>query len=215
MGGVYGQICCLPPKISAKVDSINLISLFYSDHRKEFGNHIIFEKIIDDINYLQKHGFNVVVNKVSYKVYIKCILIIGDNMGINSILGFAESFTANFFCKICRVSNESSKKMCLEDKTLLRNEKNYLSDVSENNVSITGVKQLCTFHRINGYHVTNNYNSDIMHDILEGVGSYDLRNLICTFIELNFFSIETLNFRISNFNYNENDKSNRPPFLKE
>lgn len=46
LGGIYGLIGCLSPDIASKIDSINLIFIFYSDHRKKFGNEIIFGKLI-------------------------------------------------------------------------------------------------------------------------------------------------------------------------
>lgn len=51
--------------------------------------------------------------------------ITGDNLGLNSILGFVESFSANHPCRICRADRNQIRNMCEEDSSLLRNESNY------------------------------------------------------------------------------------------
>jgi len=81
---------------------------------------------------------------------------IGDNLGMNSILGFVESFSANHCCRFCKISKSHLKKATKEDKNLLRTRENYSSDL-ETNLSLTGIKEQSAFNSIPGFHVAENY----------------------------------------------------------
>lgn len=60
----------------------------------------------------------------------------------------------------------------------LRDEENYLQDLLTDNVSATGIKESCVRNQINGFHAVYNYSVDLMHDVLEGVCSYDISNIL-------------------------------------
>lgn len=51
---------------------------------------------------------------------------------------------------------------------------------------------------------------DIMHDLFEGIYRYDMALIINHYIQLNYFSITTLNSRIQYFSY-DNFQKNKPP----
>ena len=57
------------------------------------------------------------------------VLIIGDNLGFNSVCGFVESFEANMYCRICKMSSKECARACVEDKSKLRDEENYEKDL--------------------------------------------------------------------------------------
>lgn len=94
------------------------------------------------------------------------------------------------------------KRQLKENVLALRNRINYEEDVLSNNVSQTGIKNRCIWHILNSYHVTENLVCDLMHDFFEGVCHYDLCAILDYLINhMNFFTLETLNDRIQNFNY--------------
>lgn len=72
--------------------------IFYAQDRLKFGNANICRPLIKQLNILQTDGIE--INFRGYKVVklISCV-VIGDNLGVNSILGFTESFSANFYCR--------------------------------------------------------------------------------------------------------------------
>lgn len=41
------------------------------------------------------------INNEVIRVYFPLLLIAGDNLGLNSLLGFSESFSADYFCRLC------------------------------------------------------------------------------------------------------------------
>lgn len=189
---------CFPPELSSCLDYIFLAQLFNAnDCKKTFGNKIIFKQLIDEINYLQSSGINLTIENQNITVFLSLALIFGVNLGIHSKLGFSESFMANFPCRFCKCSKFDCNYSVTYNNNNLRNEENYLQDLITNNVSETGIKEPCVWNQINGFHAVYNYSVDLMHDVLEGVCSYDISNILYEFI-LNFkyFSLETLNNRI-------------------
>lgn len=105
LGAVYISLSpCLPSQYSSKINNIFLALLFNSTVRKDFGNQIIFNKLIEEIIFLETIGVDIVVDNKNYKLYFSLTLIVGDNLGLHSILGFSESFMTNFPCRFCKTS---------------------------------------------------------------------------------------------------------------
>ena len=207
-GAVYASIACLPPEIASRLNSILFSTLFYSEDKKKSTNKQVFRKLIDEINFLQNEGITVLVDNVEHKVKFQLVLILGDNLGLNGIFGFVESFKANFSCRICKMSSDLSLSSIEEDESLLRNRTNYESDVKKNKPEETGIKEECIFHKIQNFHVTQNLTVDMMHDILEGVCFYVMRSIITEFIYVkSYFSLEDLNDRIRNFDFGSTETS--------
>lgn len=42
-------------------------------------------------------------------------VILGDNLGLNGVLGFVESFSAHHPCRLGKISNDVLKKSVVED----------------------------------------------------------------------------------------------------
>lgn len=71
--------------------------LFYSQDRNEFSNRKVFQPFLNELLYLENVGLNI----FGQKMLFVAPLILGDNLGINSVIGFQESFSANHFCRTC------------------------------------------------------------------------------------------------------------------
>lgn len=77
------------------------------------------------------------------------------------------------------------------------------------NPSLTGVK-FSRFLII--FHVTENFSVDIAHDIFEGVGHSVMALILHQFVMVeHFFSIETLNHKLTYFTFSRNH--NKPPLI--
>jgi len=81
-----------------------------------------------------------------------------------------------------------------EDVTLMRNETNHAEDVHHANLSETGVKRDSVLSNLLYFNVTHNQVADIMHDLLEGVGPYELKLTLSSLIEDKHLTLEKLNF---------------------
>ena len=60
------------------------------------------------------------------------------------------------------------------------------------------------------YHMSDNVAVDIMYDVLEGVGPYELKLVLNSLNEQKHLTLEKLNYRITSFDYGFYEKRNKP-----
>lgn len=178
----------------SKLENIFLVQLHkYEDH-KLLGNNKIFINVINEIRELVSHGIVINKNDKEKRVFFKLCYIVGDNLGLNTILGFSKNFNQSYCCRICVATKEQIQNMTLENSQILRTVDNYSEHASKHSF---GVIEKCIFNDIPGYHVINNASVDPMHDILEGICRYDMAKVLSNLIDkYKFFTIEILNERI-------------------
>lgn len=169
LGAVYVSLASLPSELKASLSNIYLFALFHSQHRKTFGNESTFREIISELKYLEETGVKITVDTSNFTIFFKLALIIGDNLGLHTILGMTESFSSTFRCRFCKINKNDSSKTYTADISLLRTPQNYEDDLNLNDMQLTGVKEPCVWHRLADFHVTSNFSVDIMHDLLEEV----------------------------------------------
>lgn len=156
LGGVYISIPCLPPDIVSKMTSIFLHTIFHSKDREAYGNANVFRKIISDLNHIAKEGVLLDINGSNVVLYFKCVLILGDNLGLNCTCGFSQSFSANYYCRICNASNIQCKNLNQEVDMLLRQKNTYEMQVLVDDAPNTGVMEKCVFNEIDDFHIIEN-----------------------------------------------------------
>ncbi|XP_074115602.1 uncharacterized protein LOC141538151 [Cotesia typhae] len=167
--GCYITLPCFPPHYQSSLETIFHALLFYSKDREKFGNAAVFRLLIDMLNDLETNGLELDLPHGKTQVYFKLGLIVGDNLGLHSILGFVENFNANYACRFCKMDKDQRSMASLEDPVYIRTKISYAKDLLLNDVSATGIKEESAFHRLNNFHVTENYSTDIMHDVFEGI----------------------------------------------
>lgn len=194
LGAVYCTIPCLPDEYASRLENIFLIQLHkYIDH-KLLGNKIIFSHIIDMIIDLETNGVNITLNGEILTVFFSLCFIAGDNLGLNTILGFSKSFNSLHCCRICNVSKNELKSQVKENVDMIRTVNNY-------EINSDGIQENCIFNTIPSFHVTNNFSVDPMHDIFEGICRYDIGKILNTLInKKNFFTLNVFYERIRFFN---------------
>lgn len=210
LGGVYVSLACLPPYMTAKLKNIFISTIFYAKHLKLFNNENFFRKSIEDLQFLSKKGLQIKYNGSDLTVYFQCVQILGDNAGLNRICGFSQSFKASYFCRICSASNVECQQMIEETDSLLRTHKSYEADVKTNNAKQTGVKEECIFNKVDKFDITENISVDLMHDVPEGTINYTVSKVVDCLINDNVITLETINYRIETFQYNDQEISNKP-----
>lgn len=213
MGCIYYTVPALPPEYLSSLENIFPAFIFHSSDRgkNKFDNKKMFSSLIRDLIDLQENGISIVVNSMNITIYFALGLILGDNLGLNSMLGFVESFSANHYCRICRLHKNKLQHMLTESKESIRDKDNYKLDILKANVSETGIVEDSVFNSISNYHVTVNSVCDFMHDVSEGVARYDMATIISYLISNKYFSLEDLNHRVILFEYGLIDKKNSPP----
>lgn len=132
-------------------------------------------------------------------------------MGLNSVLGFTESFNSDNFCRICLISKLASRTETDEANFIYRNELNYDLDSTHKS---HGVKEFCIWNLLPNFHVNKNISCDLMHDLLEGVLRYDMAFIINHLIKKKYFSLDLLNNRIRFFKFSTADSGNPMPQIK-
>ncbi|KAB0804462.1 hypothetical protein PPYR_01432 [Photinus pyralis] len=145
IGATYVSLACIPPELATLLENILVCCLFYSSDRTAFGNKKIFSKLMDELIFLETQGITINFNAKKINVYFTVVTVLGDNLGLNSILGFTESFQANNFCRICKSTKAESKTQFVEDPSQIRTEENYLQDVE---TLSAGIKEPCMWRTL-------------------------------------------------------------------
>lgn len=214
LNGVYASVACLPPEYISQLNNIFLLQLYHSADLYDFSRKVIFNDIIILLKKLESEGIVLSLPGSQFiKLHFQVVYIRGDNLGLNGILGFVESFTANFFCRICKVRKSEAKRLCVPKNNKLRDKKNYEKDVNKMNPKETGIKEPCVFNSLNNFHVTRNKSVDPMHDIPEGMCRDEMVPIINHCIKKKYFTLKTLNHRLIYISFH--DFENRPPVISK
>ncbi|XP_066600979.1 uncharacterized protein [Prorops nasuta] len=209
LGAVYCSIACIPPAYSSVLENIFLVQLHNANDHKNLGNKIIFSNIIEQLVQLETDGIYIDISGSSQKVYFSLLLITGDNLGLNTILGFNNSFNSNYCCRVCSIEKEDRFNQLIEEEQIIRTADNYKIDVAE---CSNGVVEECIFNILPNFNVLTNISFDPMHDIFEGICRYESAQILNALINTEkHLSLETLNNRIRFFDFGLNDDINIPP----
>jgi hypothetical protein len=210
MGGVYLSLPFLPKHYFSKLNSVLLLALFHSSDRTALGNKRMFEKVIEDLNILSDNGILLNVYGLPRRVKFHVVCITGDNLGLNGILGFVESFNSMFSCRICSVDKNNMQSMLYEQPGLLRTEKSYSVDLALNDYSKTGIKEQCVWFKLRHFDLFRNVAVDVLHDFMEGVCRYVMK-FVCKYLiqDKKLIGFRTLEHRIVSFDYGP-DNSSKP-----
>lgn len=220
MGALYMTLANLPSHINSKLKAIQLVAKFNCKFLKngKLSFDDILKPVVDDIRKLEEGIF---LNKELQ--YGSLFTISADNLGGNSLFGFVECFVATYFCRYCTASKEKCSKMIKEDKKLIRNVNQYMKHHREfekeraHNKKLThhcGVKHISCLTKLKYYNMFDNMTFDAMHDLLEGVGQYDLKFVGKYMISQKLLTLEEINERIESFDYGPINQSNKPSAFK-
>lgn len=217
MCGVYFVIRNMPN--NSKLNNIYLVALCNSDDlkTKETDFNSIWRPIKNEIQVLESDGI-FVANNLNLKGAL--VAIVADNLGANTSLGFVESFNSNYYCRICMLSKNLCQTSCKEIPSEMRTRKNYeealnvIGDSSKVDFSETkGIKRNCILNELQYFHVTQNFNVDIMHDVQEGTIPFMLRLIFNYCIDSGICSEKSLIEKIQYFDYGVLNKKNVPSMV--
>lgn len=214
LGSIYYQFEGLPQYMQSKTSNIFLCLCYHTDDVKAFGWESVLRPLTDELKELEK---GIMLNFDGKLLHVKIVLgaMTGDNLFLNGILGFTESFTANFPCRQCCMHRENFQTAFVENKALVRTVETYNAAVCRSSVEETGIKFASPFNTLQYFHAATNFVGDIMHDVLEGVCKYDLILVINHLIDCKFVSREHLNGLVDNFSYGFHDVCNKPGALTD
>ncbi|XP_061397590.1 uncharacterized protein LOC133333291 [Musca vetustissima] len=200
------------PNEDTKLDHIFLAASIKSSDLQVHGIDKCLLPLVNQLIDLEVAGIEIDLNngKVYNPHFLPC-LIIGDNLGLNTILGYRKSFSGTF-CRLCRIDKNMSNVTTSAIPSLKRTYANYRLDVNTGDPSKTGIVSECVFNKIPSFHVVDNLSVDAMHDVFEGICHYDLSFAILYFTNTKkYFSLKTLNARKQKFDYGELEIGNISP----
>lgn len=214
MGGVYVSLPCLPPQYRSSLVTIFNALIFHSKDRGEYGNFAVFKPLIDELKHLETKGIELNLSGRKVQLYFKLASILGDILGLHSLLGFVESFRANFACRFCKMNRVQRCLATVEDSFFLGSKNSYEEDLKTDDMSLTGIKNECIFHQLSDFHVVANMSVDIMHDLFEHVCPTDMAKIIKHFIQEDLFTLTMLNNRLRAHDFGLIDSDNVPPVIQ-
>lgn len=126
MCGIYIRIRNIDPKFKTKLSNIHLIALVKSQDIKCNGYDKILNKIVGELKFLETTGIT-----LKNGVNLKAILVnfSSDNLGANTVLGFVESFSATYYCRMCELPIAMCQKAVEEDTSKMRKKNRLYVDV--------------------------------------------------------------------------------------
>lgn len=201
----YYSFPCVPQKTS-KLSNVFLACTLKSSDIKLYGN-CCFEPLVNMLIKLETEGVDIITKDGIKHVHFIMGLFLGDNLGLNVTLGFAKSFSSNYYCRFCLVKKSEAQIQSTENLDISRNRINYRESIERGLMSENGISSVCIFNDIPSFHCTENYAVDVMHDLFEGVCHLVLSQSILHFINtMKYFTIKDLNERLQTFKYDKHDR---------
>ena len=134
---------------------------------------------------------------------------------LHTLAGFQESFSVEKFCRFCLGNREEIQTCDVRDGNfVLRTPELYdeaVNVLKQRHVqSVDGVKRECPLNKLTGFHASQGFPPDLLHDVLEGIVPIELSLCIADFISKKYFTLEELNSEIQGFPFKFSDKTNCP-----
>jgi len=218
VGVFYFIVKNLPNAFNSCFANVHLVALCYSSDIKTYGFENILRKFVSEVKQLSDNGFDV----MGTQVYVSLIQVACDNLALNGLLGFTESFSADYFCTMCYATQDDVKSKFYESEFRLRTESGYQEDLavvaSGRQASLVyshGVKRNCILNEIPHFHVTRNFSLDIMHIVLEGIVQVELSCVLYHLCNVKrYLTYDALSAKIASFwSAVDVEKCNKPPDL--
>lgn len=173
-----------------------------SEYFTAFGNDECLSGLIEEIKFLEKTGIVLNLPYGDTPVVLILGLIVGDNLGVNSVCDLRKSFSATHYCRFCTCDKNQAKIFSETQSNKRRTIENYDSALLTLTFKESGIKKNSIFNSIPSFHVMENYFADLMHDVFEGICHYNFTHVLNYYFNVvKLFSLETFNRKNLNFHY--------------
>lgn len=206
--GIYFSVSNISLKQRSKLKNMYLLALVEHDIIKTCGYNEILRPIIDELKELENKGVKIGDDE-TFKGTL--VTVCFDNAGGNSLFGFIESFSGNYYCRICKATKAEIQTHFVEDKDLLRTQEEY-EEILNNNTSTNsyGYKRATILNELKYFHILKCRSQDIMHDVLEGVVKVGLTELFTFLKSKTILSFDDICARINSYTYGKLEQRNKP-----
>ncbi|XP_074107789.1 uncharacterized protein LOC141533032 [Cotesia typhae] len=218
IGAFYFTLLNLPSHLNSNLNHIHLLALCYNYDIKQFGISPVLDVIVKDIKILESKG--IYVDSLNSIVKGTLVSLSCDNLGCATLLGMNESFSSNYYCRICTILKTDAQKTCEANDKILRTSESFiylskrLNCANSETLNFFEIKKFTPLCELNHFRISENYSIDVMHDFLEGICQRDLQLFFTFLIETRLISLEELNERIQAFDYGLNNIPNIPSGIK-
>ncbi|KAL6491486.1 hypothetical protein MHYP_G00018310 [Metynnis hypsauchen] len=215
LGAIYFTLRNFNPIFNSSLINIHLCALFHSQDIKRYSFNLILEPLVNDLKLLETEGLQIPI--FEHAIHGTVVQVTGDNLGLHGLFGFVESFSARYCCRFCLLEKHNFQTVFSEDdpEVILRTVDGHAEHCQSVQADprlphLYGVKRTCLLNSLQYFNTAKNFSVDIMHDILEGVGQFEVK-LILKYIHGNFLCAEQVAGRIHAYDYGFNQQRNRPP----
>lgn len=212
--GVYMQVLNLPQRLLSKQEHIYLIALCPTNNLKQEFTSLdnVIELIVAEVKRLELIG--ITIGDQVLKGTMACFTF--DNLGGNDLFGFVKGFRATHYCRICDLSSEECSNAICEYPDRVRKIADYdgqLAELQDSKKHVKGVKKACLLNKLKNFHILQNQTVDLMHDVMEGVIPFLLRNLFLYCVIKKILTKDQIVDRIRDFNFGHLFKNSKPSFF--
>lgn len=128
--------------MNLSLHNIHLLALVHVEDLKKYTADAVMCTVVAELEDLHNVGFTVEVN--GQKQHFRCFLtqVVGDNLGLHSVLGFAENFSrATYACDLCMATQEDMQTNFSDSETLARTPQLYdmhVRQLEQGVITVTG-----------------------------------------------------------------------------
>ena len=182
VGVFFYSVKNLPPQFNSCFGNVHLLALCYSHDISVYGYERVLDKFVAEMKELSTVGLQGTFPVLGdCTVYASLLQVTCDNLALNGLLGFIESFSSSYFCTMCYATSDEIQRCFREEMFKRRTPQEYNRDLAglvaaqkASKVHCRGVKRDCKLNEIAGFHVTENFSLDVMHIVMEGIVPVEL-----------------------------------------
>lgn len=210
---IYFVMKNLPPHFQSQLKNIHLLALINAQDTKFYGYNNILFCVVQELRQLETVGLQ--IDFIPQQTHLRGSLVAlsGDYIGANGISRMVESCSATYFCRICLVDHDTISIIFDESQAILRTKSDYYRDVENAEKShsiVNGVKSSCILNELEHFNTIDAPTADIMHDVLEGTGPWDLKIFFCYLTKNKILTESQIIDKIAAFNFGQLNSTSLP-----
>lgn len=109
----YYSFPTIPQHYLSLLENI-FVALVYKSKDFCHGNDACLNNLINEIKCLENNGILLHTRDGQFQVYFILGAVVGDNLGLNSLLGFTKGFRSSYPCRICKMNQSEIQSTCKE-----------------------------------------------------------------------------------------------------
>lgn len=213
----YFTLGYLLPKLRSKLHTIQLVTLCPTYLTKKYSLHEVLKPLLKDLRKLEEEGICIIKDGTNPGIILRgtVTFLSGDNLASHGVGGFLESFTVQRVCRFCHVTRPELQNVVRYNQCSRRTELSYDAQIKtvekdSSLASIYGIKKNSPLNDLQYFHVTRGLPPDIAHDLFIGIVPDMIEKVVHHLVSQDCFTLEYLNQRIETFDYDAEDKPNKP-----